>query len=68
MARKSYATKLIPLYLLLGFPPTEPSLVNQVWQFLLHEIVNDLDSLLKAFLAGAGHMKVERGILHQQNQ
>lgn len=62
-SRKSYATKLIALYLLLRLPPTEPSLVDQVGEFLLHQIVDDLYSLLKTFLVGAGHMKVERWVL-----
>lgn len=66
--RKAYATKLVPLSLLLGFPAAEPSFVNQVRKFLLHEIVDDLHSLLKAILAGAGHMKVKRGVLWRQNQ
>jgi hypothetical protein len=54
--------------LLLGFPPTESSLVDQVRQLLLHKIIDDLHSLLKAFLVGAGHMKVERGVLYQLDQ
>lgn len=68
IGRKSYATKFVPLYLLLGFPPTESSLVDQVRQFLLHKIIDDLHRLLKAFLVGAGHMKVERGVLYRPGQ
>jgi hypothetical protein len=68
ISRRSYATKLVSLYLLLGFPPTESSLVDQVRQLLLHKIIDDLHSLLKAFLVGAGHMKVERGVLYQLDQ
>lgn len=65
---KAYATELVPLYLLFGFPAAEPTLINQVGELLLHEIVDDLYSLLKAFLTGAGHMKVERGVLWRQDQ
>jgi hypothetical protein len=49
------AAIFIPLdFLPLG--TTESSFVNQVGQLFLHHVVDDLDGLVEAFLACAGHM------------
>lgn len=58
-----YTAILVPFYGL-GLSPAESSLVNQVRQLLLHEIINDLDGLLKTFLGGACNVEVQRGMLY----
>lgn len=42
----SYTAILIPLNLLLGFPASESSLVNQVRKFFLHQVINHSDCFL----------------------
>lgn len=42
---------------------TEATLVDQVGQFLLHELVDLLDGFLEAVFGGAGNMEVERWVL-----
>jgi len=52
-----YPAILIPFHGL-GLSSAESSLVDQVRQLLLHEIINDLDGLLETFLGGACDMEV----------
>lgn len=58
-----YPAILIPFHGL-GLSSAESSLVDQVRQLLLHEIINDLDGLLETFLGGACDMEVQRGMLY----
>lgn len=62
MVWRTYTTVLIALYLL-GFATTEPALINQVGEFLFHEIVDQGDGLFKAFLVCARYVEIERGVL-----
>lgn len=63
MRYDTYSTKLITLNLLL-FPASEAALVDQLGQFLLHKLINLLDSLLESFLRGTGNMQVQRWVLY----
>jgi hypothetical protein len=60
----TYSTELIALNSI-WFSPLEASLVNEVWQFLLHKLFYLFDSLLKAKFARACNMKVKWWILSQ---
>jgi len=58
----SYAAKLIPLHLLL-LSSTETTLIHELWEFLLHQLVDLVDCLLKTFFGRARDMQVERRVL-----
>lgn len=62
----AYTAILISLHLL-GFSPFESSLVNEVRKLFLHEVIDYLYSLVEAFFASAGDVKVKRRFL-QYNQ
>lgn len=58
----AYTAILISLHLL-GFSSFESSLVNEVRKLLLHEVINYLYSLVDAFFACAGDVKVKGRVL-----
>ena len=58
----TYSTKLISLYLF-GLSSSKPSFINQIRQFLLHELLDLQDRLFKATFSRTRNMKVERRIL-----
>jgi hypothetical protein len=55
---QAYTAKFIPLHLVWFSPPESP-LIDKIGQFLLHEFLDLLDSLFKAFLCSASDMKVQ---------
>jgi hypothetical protein len=58
----TYSTKLIALNCF-GFSSSEASLIDEVRQFLLHELLDLLDSLLETGFARARNVKVQRWVL-----
>lgn len=58
----TYASKLVS-FDLLRLAAAESSLVNQIGEILLHELINLRDGLVETSLGGTGDMKVERGVL-----
>lgn len=60
-----YTAILVP-FNLFRFAAAESALINQVWQFLLHKVVNNGNCLLKSVLVGAGDVKVQRGVLYHR--
>lgn len=58
----SYAAKLVPFYRI-ALARAEPPFVDQIWELLLHEVVDESNGLLKAVLAGARHMQIQRRVL-----
>lgn len=58
----SYTTKLITLYLF-RLSPAESSLIDQIGKLLLHELIDQGDSFLEAFLVRARDVKIKRRVL-----
>lgn len=61
-APHTYPAELVALELF-GLATTEPTLINQIGQLLIHQILDLLHSGLKAFLGGAGDAQVQRRVL-----
>jgi len=61
-AHHTYSTKLIALNCF-WFSPSEASLIDEVRQFLLHELLDLLDSLLETGFARARNVQVQRWVL-----
>jgi hypothetical protein len=57
----TYPAELVSLKLFRLSPP-ETSLVNQIGQFLLHELLDLRNGLLEAGLGCASYMKIQRGV------
>jgi hypothetical protein len=51
--RRSYSTKLIP-FKLLWFTPTKSPFIDQIWELLLHQVLNPSDRIFQALSGGAG--------------
>jgi hypothetical protein len=49
-----------------GLATTESTLVNQVWQVLLHHVLNLLDGSVEALFGGASDAQIQRRVLHSQ--
>lgn len=58
----TYSTVFITLNLIL-ISAAKTAIIYQLREILLDEFLNLLDSLLQAFLASAGNVEVERGVL-----
>lgn len=58
----SYSAELVSLHSVL-FPSLKSALVNQLWEILLHQLLDFLDGFLKALLCLACNMQIERRIL-----
>ena len=52
-----YSAKLVALKLL-RLPSSEAPLIDEVWKFLFHELINLRYGLVEAFLRRAGDVKV----------
>ena len=63
---KVYSAKLVKLHLL-PVPTTEPPLVDQRWELLLHELLNLGNSLLKTGLGRARDVQIQRRVLRERS-
>jgi hypothetical protein len=59
----TYPAKLVALNVFLLFTAAEAAFVDQLGQFLLHQLLNHGDSLLEAFFRRAGNVEIQRRIL-----
>jgi hypothetical protein len=51
--RRPYSTKLIP-FKLLRFTPTKSPFIDQIWELLLHQVIDLGDGIFQALSGGAG--------------
>jgi hypothetical protein len=60
--KSPYTTELVSLNLLWLSSP-EPSFINKIWQFLLHQFIDFLNGLFESGLGRARNVQIKRWVL-----
>jgi len=60
---RTYSAKLVSLHRLFLFPAAKTTFVNELGQFLLHQLFNLCNGLIQTFFCRASNMEIERWIL-----
>lgn len=66
-AGRTYASELVSLDRRL-VTTAESTLVDKLWELLLHELLDFGNSRLQSLLGRAGNMQIERGVLEKADQ